>query len=255
MPTRLPPINPRRRQPKPRRSLPLADHEVVLTFDDGPLPPYTDQVLAILAAECVKATYFMVGNMANAYPDAARRVYNAGHTIGTHTQHHRYNFASLSPAAAAREINEGIASVAAALGDPKAVAPFFRFPGLQRVKSVSDSLALRSIMTWSADLDADDWYKNINGNEIMRRALTRLEAKGRGIVLLHDIHPATIMMLPALLKELKKRGYRIVHVVPTGAKPKTLPQAALDQGKQAWPRVTNAYTNNFIKWVQGEFKR
>src|SRR5450759_2864364 len=57
-------------------TLPLADHEVVLTFDDGPLPPYTDRVLAILAAECVKATYFMVGSMANAYPDAVRQVYN-----------------------------------------------------------------------------------------------------------------------------------------------------------------------------------
>ena len=62
-------------------SLPLNDHEVVLTFDDGPLPPYTDRVLDLLASECVKATFFMVGRMVQAYPAAVQRVYNEGHTI------------------------------------------------------------------------------------------------------------------------------------------------------------------------------
>src|SRR6202046_4420842 len=69
-------------------SLPLEDHEVVLTFDDGPLPPRTNHVLDILAAECVKATFFMVGKMATTYPDVARKVLAAGHTIGTHSQTH-----------------------------------------------------------------------------------------------------------------------------------------------------------------------
>src|ERR1700741_955927 len=66
-------------------TLPLVDKEVVLTFDDGPLPPYTNKILDILAAECVKATYFIVGTMAKAYPDALRRIHAAGHTIGTHS--------------------------------------------------------------------------------------------------------------------------------------------------------------------------
>lgn len=233
------------------RTLPLADHEVVLTFDDGPLPPYTNHVLAALAAECVKATYFMVGRMANAYPDAVRRVYNAGHTIGTHSQHHPYTFASMSPESAAREINDGFASVVAALGNAKAVAPFFRFPGLLRVKSVENYLASRSIMTWSADLDADDWHRNIAANEVLRRALSRLESRGRGMLLLHDIQPATALMLPTLLKELKKRGYRIVQVVPSGGeRPQSVPVAASGQGKQeqqGWPRLAGKRTDNLIK--------
>src|SRR5262249_3357578 len=54
-------------------SLPLKDHEVVLTFDDGPLPPYTTRILETLAAECVKATFFMVGRMAQGYPAIVRR--------------------------------------------------------------------------------------------------------------------------------------------------------------------------------------
>ena len=51
-----------------RESLPLEDHEVVLTFDDGPLPPRTNHILDILAHECVKATFFLVGQMATTYP-------------------------------------------------------------------------------------------------------------------------------------------------------------------------------------------
>jgi peptidoglycan-N-acetylglucosamine deacetylase len=68
-----------------RESLPLEDHEVVLTFDDGPLPPRTNHILDILASECVKATFFLVGRMATTYPDVARKVAAAGHTIGTHS--------------------------------------------------------------------------------------------------------------------------------------------------------------------------
>ena len=76
-------------------------------------------------------------------------------------------------------------------------------------------------MTWSADFPADDW-KHIQASEIIRRAISRLEAKGKGVLLLHDIQPATVLALPGLLKELKQRGYRIVHVqVATPDRPKT----------------------------------
>ena len=69
-------------------TLPLNDHEVVLTFDDGPLPPRTNKVLDILSAECVRATFFLVGQMANAFPTLVRRELADGHTIATHTQTH-----------------------------------------------------------------------------------------------------------------------------------------------------------------------
>src|SRR5262249_53548952 len=64
-------------------SLPLADKEVVLTFDDGPILPYSNQILDILASQCVKATYFLVGKMARAFRATVRRSYEEGHTIGT----------------------------------------------------------------------------------------------------------------------------------------------------------------------------
>ena len=76
--------------------LPLADKEVVLTFDDGPLPRYSNQILDILAAQCVKATFFLVGEMARAYPATARRVFADGHTVGTHSEDHPLPFGKRS---------------------------------------------------------------------------------------------------------------------------------------------------------------
>src|ERR1700740_2772996 len=167
-------------------TLPLADKEVVLTFDDGPLPPYTNRILETLAAECVKATFFMVGRQARAFPDIVRHVYNEGHTIATHSQNHPLIFTRLSLAAAEKEIDQGRESVAAALGDERALAPFFRFPGLGRSNAIEDYLAQQGIMTWSADFLADDW-RHITAQQVLARALDRLQRRGRGVLLLHDI--------------------------------------------------------------------
>jgi peptidoglycan/xylan/chitin deacetylase (PgdA/CDA1 family) len=232
-----------------RETLPLADKEVVLTFDDGPLPPYTNRLLAILAAECVKATFFVVGQMARANPEAVRLVHRAGHTIGTHSQNHPPRFDQLAPAKGQEEIEQGIAATAGALGDAKAVAPFFRFPGLGRSDEFENYLASRSLMAWSMDVASDDW-RRVSADEVVRRSMARLEAKRKGIILLHDIQPVTVVALPRLLKELKARGYRIVHVVPAGPEqPKTVTDpnewtAGLPEriraSRPAWPRVIEA---------------
>jgi len=203
-------------------SLPLNDHEVVLTFDDGPLPAYTSRILETLASECVKATFFMVGRMARAYPAMVRRVHDEGHTVANHSQNHPFTFHKMSVDQASREIEEGFASLREALGDPAAVAPFFRIPGLLRQNSVEQYLAAHGDMTWSVDFLADDWIRRVNNREVAKRAISRIEARGEGILLLHDIQPRTALALPDILKELKARGYRIVHVVPaTAERPKT----------------------------------
>ena len=223
-----------------RETLPLAEKEVVLTFDDGPLPPYTTRVLETLAAQCVKATFFMVGRQARAYPDMVRRVYNEGHTVASHSQNHPRIFTRLSMAAAENEVAQGQAAIAAALGDPRALAPFFRFPGLGRSDAIEAYLAERRTMTWSADFPADDWT-HISAQKVLARALDRLQRKGKGVLLLHDIQPATVIMLPTLLRELKARGYRIVHVVPAGPdRPKTVapPETwVMHPAPPTWPRI------------------
>jgi Polysaccharide deacetylase len=171
--------------------------------------------------------------MAQAYPSIVRRIYNAGHTIGTHSQNHPSRFQRLNTSAFERQIDRGIASVDAALGDPKALSPFFRIPGLNRTNAVEAYLASKSLVTWSADVVADDW-KCIGAREIVRRTMRRLEEKGRGILLFHDIHATTAAALPILLKELKERGYHVVQVVADGERPESLPDlpASADTGNR-----------------------
>jgi peptidoglycan-N-acetylglucosamine deacetylase len=194
-------------------TLPLEDHEVVLTFDDGPLPHNSNQILEILASQCVKATFFTIGRMAQAYPEGVRKLRDSGQTIGTHTQNHPLTMNRMPADHARQEIDDGIASVKAALGDDAALAPFFRIPGLMRADGVEDYLASKGIQAWSADFLADDW-RHISSSRVYELAIKRLEEKGRGILLLHDIQARTVAALPRILHEMKVRGYRIVQVVP-----------------------------------------
>jgi peptidoglycan/xylan/chitin deacetylase (PgdA/CDA1 family) len=221
-----------------KQVLPLADHEVVLTFDDGPLPPYSERVLDTLSAQCVKATYFLVGQMARAYPWVVRRIYNEGHTIGTHSLDHPLVFQNLPLERVEREVDGGIDLVDKALGDPKALSPYFRIPGFGRSAVAEKFLAAHDLVTWSTDVVADDWFRHISAQQIVQRAMRRLEQKGRGILLLHDIHPATAMALPMLLKQLKAKGFHVVQVVAPGERPKTLPElVASPSDRGAWPTI------------------
>src|SRR6516162_8890544 len=198
-------------------SLPLNDKEVVLTFDDGPVPAYSNEILDILASQCVKATYFMVGEMARAYPAVVRRVYEEGHTIGTHSEDHPLRFGHLPVKKIRHEIDRGISDVDAALGGARYLAPFFRIPGLARSDVVESELAARGLIVFSSDTDADDWHRHIKPDQIIALAMRRLEALGKGILLLHDIHPATAAALPGLLQQLKDNGFHIVQVVPAAS--------------------------------------
>src|SRR6202166_1854243 len=198
-----------------QQTLPLDDHEVVLTFDDGPIAPYSNQILDILGSQCVKALYFLVGEMAKAYPAVVRRIHDEGHTIGSHSEDHPLRFDRISDEKVRWEIDAGIDNVSAALGDAGGLAPFFRIPGFGRTDVVESELAARSLVVFSTDTVADDWHRRISPSQIIARAMSRLEAKGKGMLLLHDIHPWTVAALPGLLKALKDKGFHIVQVVPS----------------------------------------
>jgi peptidoglycan/xylan/chitin deacetylase (PgdA/CDA1 family) len=193
-------------------TLPLEDHEVVLTFDDGPIPKYSNQILAMLAEQCVQATFFIIGRMAREYPEGVRKLITAGHSVGTHTQNHPLTMNRLPIEQAQKEIDDGIASVKAALGDPAQLSPFLRIPGLLRAGVVEDYLASQGIQTWSADFPADDW-RHVSSQTVHNLAMSRIAAKGKGILLLHDIQARTVAALPGILRDLKAGGFRIVHVV------------------------------------------
>ena len=237
------------------QTVPLQDHEVVLTFDDGPLPPSTTRVLETLESQCVKATFFLVGEMARSFPSTVQRIYQDGNTIGTHSEDHPLRFGQLPIEKMRWEIDQGIADVDTALGDPSKMAPFFRIPGFARSDTVEDELAARSLIVFGVDVVADDWRRHITAPLIVTRAMSRLEAKGRGMLLLHDIHPWTATALPVLLKELKDHGFRIVHLVPKpGAAPmiagrsdmtvawSATGQNVMDDGSNGptWPKLTDS---------------
>jgi peptidoglycan/xylan/chitin deacetylase (PgdA/CDA1 family) len=226
-------------------TLPLRDHEVVLTFDDGPLPRNSNQVLDILASQCVKATFFEIGRMAKAYPEGVRKLIAAGHSVGTHSQNHPLTMNHMPVDRARQEIDDGIASVKSALGDDAvALAPFFRIPGLLRAEAVEDYLASQGIQVWSADFPADDW-RHVSSARVYDLAIKRLEDKGKGILLLHDIQARTVAALPRILHELKARGFSIVHVVP--ATPQNPATPTEPQDWQLHPPSENVATSHWPK--------
>ena len=203
--------------------LALADNEVVLTFDDGPLPGATERVLDALRDACTEATFFIVGRMATAYPDVLRREDAEGHSLGTHTWSHPVSLSHLPYASAARQIDRGIVAVTAILGHPP--APFFRFPGLGDTRALRVKLAAADIAVFSADVVGSDWT-GISSDQIRRNVLRGLREHHGGIVLLHDIKKATARMLPELLKDMKAAGYRIVHIVPANVVAGEIPGTA-----------------------------
>jgi peptidoglycan/xylan/chitin deacetylase (PgdA/CDA1 family) len=196
----------------------LRPREVVLTFDDGPWPGTTPRILDALAQECVRATFFIVGRRAAAMPGLVRRTATAGHTIATHTYSHPL-LSRMSAVRAEAEIDRGIHAVKQALGPGlhSRLAPFFRFPGFASTPRLLDRLAQRGIVVFGADLWASDWLLMSPDRELAL-VMRRLDAVGGGIVLFHDTKAQTAAMLPAFLRMLKRHGYRIVHVVPSGGR-------------------------------------
>lgn len=196
------------------QSLPLANKEVVLTFDDGPFPPTTTKVLAALAGECVQATFFLIGRNAEANPAIVKRIAAAGHSIGHHTWSHR-PLDKIGQPQAVEEIDRGIAADEMALhGEARRIpsTPFFRFPGFASTATLLTSLQSRGIAVFGADLWASDW-EPMSPDQQLQLLTSRLEHAGRGIILLHDTKAQTANMLPAFLRYLKKNDYKVVHLV------------------------------------------
>lgn len=198
-------------------TLPLRAKELVLTFDDGPWPGTTPKVLDALRTECVRATFFLLGRNAAANPQLARRVLAEGHTVGHHSYSHPL-LGRMGMAKAEAEIDRGIAADETALyGErrTKPTTPFFRFPGFVSNRALLDRMSERRLVVFGTDVWASDWVPMTPEQEL-RLILGRIDRAGRGIVLFHDTKAQTAKMLPAFLRELKKRGYSIVHVIPSG---------------------------------------
>jgi peptidoglycan/xylan/chitin deacetylase (PgdA/CDA1 family) len=206
-------------------TLPLADHEVILTFDDGPDPVLTPQALDALKAQCVRATFFDIGAKVDKAPQIARREVEEGHNVAFHTYSHpQPTMRFMAPAVSRADILKGVIAVERAAygqtfpnGEPddlsklKLHAPFFRYTGFANTVDLDNWFASNGVAVFSVDLWASDWIPMTPDQEL-KLALSRLEKAKKGMFILHDDKPWTVAMLPRFLAELKKRGYRIVQI-------------------------------------------
>lgn len=186
----------------------LEAKEVVLTFDDGPQVNSTKAILDALDEHCTKAIFFSLGKMAIGLPEIIRDVARRGHTIGTHTWSHQ-DIRKKPDQEGKDEIEKGISGVTRAVGKP--VAPFFRYPYLRDSEASMAHLASRNIAVFSTDVDSFD-FKRQTAEQLVQSIMKKLDKKGKGILLMHDIQPHTAKAMPGLLDALKAGGYKIVHM-------------------------------------------
>lgn len=186
----------------------LMPGEVALTFDDGPVPALTPRVLDALAAECARATFFMTGANLDANPDIARRVVADGHSAGIHSYSHPH-LGTLSEAAQLDDLARTQAAYARIFGR---AAPAYRFPFLEETPALTAALAREGVAVFSIDLAITDWQPADTTPLLAARLEKALAATGGGIILLHDANPPTAEAIAALLRVLKDKGLRLVHL-------------------------------------------
>jgi peptidoglycan/xylan/chitin deacetylase (PgdA/CDA1 family) len=227
----------------------LKDHEVVLTFDDGPWLGHTPAVLKALADQCLRATFFSIGKHATYYPEILKRVVAAGHTVGSHTWSHADLQAMVKNGgvdAAKEEFEKGASAVRMMAGVP--IAPFFRFPDLRHPPEMLTYLGERNVASFSTDIDSWD-FKIKKPEELTKSLMGKLRKAGKGIILMHDFQKVTSIALPQILDQLQKDGFKVVHLVPRGTL-STLPQydeAVLKENKL--PTLTSRPADSVVRTI------
>jgi peptidoglycan-N-acetylglucosamine deacetylase len=179
---------------------------IALTFDDGPWPKTTEQILDILKKNNIKATFFWVGRYLQTYPELGKKVAQAGHAIGNHTWNHHYYHHNHR--VAAREIDRTTSLIQEVTGVKTLM---FRPPGGILTNGLVNYAQKNNYATimWSAD--SLDWRSNTPSlmDNVMR------QANSGGIVLMHDgggDRSRTVEALPKIIARLRKEGYEFVTV-------------------------------------------
>ena len=191
---------------------PQTSKRVSLTFDDGPVSPFTDQILDILRAHEVSATFFLCGKKVEQNPDLVRRIVQDGHTVGNHTYSHPFVYFK-SRRRIAREIDRTQDCIEKVIGRRPTV---FRPPYGARWFGLVPTLRERGLrmVLWSAT--GYDWRKRADG--IVTATLRELHPGA--VILLHDglkrwgqdscDRAPTVEALPEIIAEARARGYTFV---------------------------------------------
>jgi peptidoglycan/xylan/chitin deacetylase (PgdA/CDA1 family) len=226
----------------------LREHEVVLTFDDGPWPRNTPAVLKALADQCTTGIFFPIGKHATYEPEILKQVYAAGHTVGAHTwSHANLNNKKLTDQQKKEEIEKGFSAVKWALGGISP-SPFFRFPALQHPPEMVTYLGNRNIAIFSCDLDSFD-FKASKPEKVIDTVMKKLDKTGKGIILMHDFQKHTAEALPELLNRLKAGGFKVV-AMRAKAPVSTLPEYDQELLKDVkLPTVSTRPVNSVVTTV------
>lgn len=234
----------------------LEQKEVILTFDDGPWPGTTPQVLKALADNCTKAMFFVIGKHAMWHPEILHQVAAAGHTIASHTfSHQNLGSKRLNDDQRKTEIEMGISAVRRSLGEnADKLSAFMRFPALQHPPEMMRYVGERNIGVWSTDLDSFD-FKMKSSEKMVSSLMHKLDKRGKGILLMHDFQRVTAHGIDDLLKRLKAGGYKVVHVTSKDTV-KSLPEYDEKVAAQIKGPVSNNTrpTSSIVKTISGENK-
>ncbi|MFV3130326.1 polysaccharide deacetylase family protein [Niveispirillum sp. KHB5.9] len=186
----------------------LEKGEVVLTFDDGPARGLTEKVLDALKAECAHATFFMTGANLELNGDLARRAVAEGHSAGIHSYSHPH-LKTLTDDAQLADLKRTQEAYRKLFGR---LPPAYRFPFLEETPALLSALKQQGVDVFSIDLDITDWQPADTTDMLVERLEKKLAEKGGGIILLHDANGPTAAAAPKLLRLLKEKGYRLVHL-------------------------------------------
>jgi peptidoglycan-N-acetylglucosamine deacetylase len=198
-------------QAKTIKNVPVTatDKVIALTFDDGPWPETTEQILATLKQENVKATFYMIGQPLKSFPEIGKKVLADGHAIANHTLHHWYH--KMSPLVAQREIEDTAKIIKEVLNVETA---YFRPPG----GALNNGLVAyaqkhhQSVNMWSVDT-GDSRPKRPTPEAMVKTVLA--QATPGGIVLMHDgggSHGNTAKAVPQIIAKLRAEGYKFVTI-------------------------------------------
>lgn len=207
--------------------VPVSEKVIALTFDDGPWPETTEQILATLKQENVKATFYMVGQPLKSFPEIGKKVLADGHVIANHTLHHWYK--QMSPLVAQREIEDTAKIIKEVLN---VETDYFRPPGgvLTNGLVAYAEKQNQSVNMWSVD-SGDSNPKRPSSEAILATILAG--ATPGGIVLMHDgggSHGNTAKAVPQIIANLRAQGYKFVTITELLELSSSLAQPPTAQG-------------------------
>ncbi len=230
-------------------------HKIILTFDDGPSPEYTPQILDILKKEKIPATFFVIGLNTEQNIPLLQRIFRDGHEIGNHTFTHG-NIAKMSPQRAELEIKSTRLLIESITGHSTILfrAPYNADSEPQTFEEIEPIARSQkdNYITIGESIDPNDWQVNVSADSIVARTIRITEETGASIILLHDAggetRQATVDALPQIIAYFKKRGCVFTTVADLMGKTRNDVMPLLPPSKDGWMRKLNFFFAEATYW-------